>query len=152
VPKTTTIEVIEKTIQLIKTYGNKATKKLFNNIEAELNDKYKSNANIVINSVVKHFEINKTSLLSQDNVKHKTTKTIEAIAVCAILLRTYVNSDINSISKTLNLEGESNKSYLHRLMKKYSKEQLNIFSKTVPAYADILKRMQNAEYQILKSL
>ncbi len=151
-PKNNTINVIEKTINLIKMHGNKAAETLLNSIEAELNDKYNSITNTVINNVVKHFEINKTSLLSQDNIKHKSTKTIEAIAVCAILLRTYVNSDIKSISKTLNLEGESNKSYLHRLMRKYSKEQLNIYAKNVPAYADILKRFQNAEFQILKSL
>lgn len=150
--KATIIDALEKTIELYRRRGNKATNMLIESINNELNNENELICNTIIDAVCQSFKIYKSSLLQNVGNKRRTSETVEALAVCCILFQKYWTTNITTISQKVNMEGEISKNYLRRLIKKYKKEELQLYADKIPMYQDLLSKYENAETKIVKNL
>lgn len=150
--KATIIDALEKTIELYKKRGNKATNILIESINNELNNENELICNTIIDAVCQSFRIYKSSLLQSNDNGRRTSETVEALAICCIFFKKYWTTNITTISQKVNMEGKIHKDYLRRLMKKYNKEELQLYADKIPMYKDLLSKYENAETKIIKNL
>jgi len=138
-------ELLNDILLTIEIHGTCYMDRLHREVKEGLKDKNIAIAQIIINSVIKNFNVPKDSFLSICS-GNKKPQVNEAIAVCAILIRQYTNFENKNILTILNFPHTSR---LYKLIKKYSKSQLDI---RIKRDKEILTAWDISEQEIIKSI
>jgi len=150
VARQTMIKVLEKIVELHKRRGSKASKLIIEAIDNELDNENELVFNIIVDSVCQSFKIYKNFLINNSHIR-RTSQAVEAIAICCVFLCKYWTTNITAISQKIGMDGECNRGYIRKLIKKYNKEQLEIYSQ-IPLYAELLSKYNDAENKINEKL